>query len=105
YVPPNPNRDVAGSRRPEPTRNDRAQSSKCPSGINPLNLPYLTGGNRMRLLKRIAVLGGAAALAFATFNPVTGAEKHLTILVSVSDLAFPFFVHMVNQTKDEANKL
>jgi ribose transport system substrate-binding protein/inositol transport system substrate-binding protein len=59
----------------------------------------------MRLLKRIAVLGGAAALAFATFNPATGAEKHLTILVSVSDLAFPFFVHMVNQTKDEANKL
>ena len=59
----------------------------------------------MRLPKRIAVLGGAAALAFATFNPATGAEKHLTILVSVSDLAFPFFVHMVNQTKDEANKL
>jgi ribose transport system substrate-binding protein/inositol transport system substrate-binding protein len=59
----------------------------------------------MRLLKRIAVLGGATALAFATFNPATGAEKHLTILVTVSDLAFPFFVHMVNQTKDEANKL
>ena len=59
----------------------------------------------MRLLQRIAALGGAAALAFATFNPATAAEKHLTILVSVSDLAFPFFVHMVNQTKDEANKL
>ena len=59
----------------------------------------------MKLLKRIALLGGAAALAFATFNPATGAEKHLTILVSMPDLAFPFFVHMVDQTKDEANKL
>lgn len=59
----------------------------------------------MRLLKRIALFGGAAALAFATFNPATGAEKHLTILVSMPDLAFPFFVHMVDQTKDEANKL
>ena len=59
----------------------------------------------MRLLQRIAALGGAAALAFATFNPATGAEKHLTILVAMPDLAFPFFVHMVNQTKDEANKM
>jgi ribose transport system substrate-binding protein/inositol transport system substrate-binding protein len=59
----------------------------------------------MRLFKKIAAFAGAAALAFATFYPATAAEKHLTILVSVSDLAFPFFVHMVNQTKDEANKI
>jgi hypothetical protein len=30
--------------------------------------------------------------------------QHLTILVSVPDLAFPFFVYM-GQIKDEANRL
>ena len=59
----------------------------------------------MRLLKKIATFAGAAALAFATFSPATAAEKHLTILVAMPDLAFPFFVHMVDQTKDEANKI
>jgi inositol transport system substrate-binding protein len=59
----------------------------------------------MRLFKEIAAFAGAAALAFATFHPATAAEKHLTILVAMPDLAFPFFVHMVDQTKDEANKM
>jgi ABC-type sugar transport system substrate-binding protein len=59
----------------------------------------------MRLFKKIAAFAGAAALAFATFPPAIAAEKHLTILVAMPDLAFPFFVHMVDQTKDEANKM
>ena len=44
-------------------------------------------------------------MAFATLGPAQAAEKHLTILMAVPDLAFPFFVHMVNQGKDEANKI
>jgi inositol transport system substrate-binding protein len=46
----------------------------------------------------------AAALGVAT-GPTQAADKHLTILMAVPDLAFPFFVHMVDQGKDEANKL
>jgi ribose transport system substrate-binding protein/inositol transport system substrate-binding protein len=38
-------------------------------------------------------------------GPVQAAEKHLTVLMSLPNLAFPFFVHMVNQAKDEANKI
>lgn len=49
----------------------------------------------------------AAALGFAlfAFGPVQAAEKHLTIVMSVPGLTFPFFVHCVNQGKQEANKL
>ena len=43
-------------------------------------------------------------LAFVALDPVQAAEKHLTILFSIPDLAFPFFVHMANQIKDEATK-
>jgi ABC-type sugar transport system substrate-binding protein len=38
-------------------------------------------------------------------SPVKAAEKHLTILVSLPDLAFPFFVHMADQAKEEAAKI
>jgi ribose transport system substrate-binding protein/inositol transport system substrate-binding protein len=38
-------------------------------------------------------------------GPAQAAEKHLTLLMSLPNLAFPFFVHMVNQAKDEANKI
>ena len=49
----------------------------------------------------------AATLGFAlvAFGPVQAAEKHLTVLMSFPNLAFPFFVHMVNQAKDESNKI
>jgi ABC-type sugar transport system substrate-binding protein len=49
----------------------------------------------------------AATLGFAlvALSPVKAAEKHLTILMSVPDLAFPFFVHMVDEAKAEAQKL
>ena len=32
-------------------------------------------------------------------------QRHRTILASVPDLAFPFFVYMMGQIKDEANRL
>jgi inositol transport system substrate-binding protein len=38
-------------------------------------------------------------------GPAQAAEKHLTVLMSIPDLAFPFFVHMVDQAKDEGNKI
>jgi inositol transport system substrate-binding protein len=49
----------------------------------------------------------AASLGFAlvALGPVQAAEKHLTVLMSFPNLAFPFFVHMVNQAKDESNKI
>jgi inositol transport system substrate-binding protein len=46
----------------------------------------------------------ALSLAFAALGPAQAAEKHLTVLMALPNLAFPFFVHMVNQAKDEANK-
>jgi ABC-type sugar transport system substrate-binding protein len=51
---------------------------------------------------RLAV---SLCLAFVALDPVHAAEKHLTILFSIPDLAFPFFVHMVNQIKDESAKV
>src|ERR1700736_6269304 len=50
-------------------------------------------------------LAAALGMALAALGPAQAAEKHLTILMAVPDLAFPFFVHMVNQAKDEANKI
>jgi ABC-type sugar transport system substrate-binding protein len=38
-------------------------------------------------------------------TPAEATSKHLTILASVPDLAFPFFVYMMGQIKDEANRL
>jgi inositol transport system substrate-binding protein len=49
----------------------------------------------------VATLG----FALVAMDPVQAAEKHLTVLMSLPNLAFPFFVHMVNQAKDEANKI
>jgi len=51
------------------------------------------------------LLAASLGLAFATLSPAQAAEKHLTVLMAVPDLAFPFFVHMVDQAKDEANKI
>jgi inositol transport system substrate-binding protein len=50
-------------------------------------------------------LAAALGLALVAPGPTQAADKHLTILMAVHDLAFPFFVHMVDQGKDEANKL
>ena len=58
----------------------------------------------MRYFSKIG-LSATLGLALAAFGPVQAAEKHLTILMSVPGLTFPFFVHCVNQAKEEANKL
>ena len=50
-------------------------------------------------------LAATLGLALVATGPTQAADKHLTILMAVPDLAFPFFVHMVDQGKDEANKL
>jgi len=50
-------------------------------------------------------LGATLCLAFVTLGPAQAAEKHLVILASLADLAFPFFVHMADQIKDESNKI
>ncbi len=58
----------------------------------------MKSSNKLRL---IATVG----LAMATFAPAHAAEKHLTILATVPDMAFPFFVHMMSEVKAEATKL
>jgi inositol transport system substrate-binding protein len=58
-------------------------------------------------MRHSSKLGLAAAfgLALVASGPTQAADKHLTILMAVPDLAFPFFVHMIDEGKDEANKL
>jgi ABC-type sugar transport system substrate-binding protein len=58
----------------------------------------------MRYLNKIGLLA-TLGLSLVAFGPAQAAEKHLTVLMAVPDLAFPFFVHMVDVAKDEANKL
>jgi inositol transport system substrate-binding protein len=57
-------------------------------------------------LKRRALLGAAVAVAFSApaFAPQAFAQD-LTVLTSVPSLGFPFFVHMMNELKDEAKTL
>src|SRR6201998_2211096 len=50
-------------------------------------------------------LVAALGLALVASGPTQAADKHLTILMAVPDLAFPFFVHMIDEGKDEANKV
>jgi inositol transport system substrate-binding protein len=51
------------------------------------------------------LLAASLGLSFAVLSPAQAAEKHLTVLMAIPDLAFPFFVHMADQAKDEANKI
>jgi len=53
----------------------------------------------------MALLAGAVGLALSAGAPAQAAGKHLTILMSVPDMAFPFFVHMMDAVKAEATKL
>jgi inositol transport system substrate-binding protein len=50
-------------------------------------------------------LAATLCLAFVALDPAQAAENHLTILASLPDLAFPFFVHMADQIKDESSKI
>ena len=59
----------------------------------------------LRNLARTALLAGVTSLVLAIGGPAEAAGKKLTILASVPDMAFPFFVHMMNQIKGEAGKL
>src|SRR5713226_7431544 len=59
----------------------------------------------MLKLKRLALLAGVMGLALAVGAPAQAASKSLTILASVPDMAFPFFVHMMKEIKGEAGKL
>jgi inositol transport system substrate-binding protein len=58
----------------------------------------------MRYFNKIGLLA-TLGLSLVAFGSAQAAQKHLTILMAVPDLAFPFFVHMVDIAKDEANKL
>ena len=59
----------------------------------------------MRYFSKKISLVATLGFALVALGPVQAAEKHLTVLMSLPNLAFPFFVHMVNQAKDEANKI
>lgn len=59
----------------------------------------------MRYFSKKISLVATLGFALVAIGPVQAAEKHLTVLMSLPNLAFPFFVHMVNQAKDEANKI
>jgi inositol transport system substrate-binding protein len=60
------------------------------------------------LTRRLALLcaAGSAALALAGLpGPVAAADKPLTILTSLPNMAFPFFVHMQKELRAEAEAL
>jgi ribose transport system substrate-binding protein/inositol transport system substrate-binding protein len=59
----------------------------------------------MRLLSKTTLLASALGLALAAFGPAQAAGKHLTILFSFPNMAFPFFVHMQDAAKAEVAKL
>jgi len=59
----------------------------------------------MRYFSKKISLVATLGFALVAMGPVQAAEKHLTVLMSLPNLAFPFFVHMVNQAKDEGNKI
>src|ERR1700677_4020272 len=59
----------------------------------------------LRNLARMALVASATSLALVVGTPAEATSKHLTILASVPDLAFPFFVYMMGEIKDEANRL
>jgi ABC-type sugar transport system substrate-binding protein len=57
------------------------------------------------MIARRGALVGAALLAGVALAPGLARAQEMTILTSVPSLGFPFFVHMMNQLKDEATKL
>ncbi len=59
----------------------------------------------MRRFGKMALLGSAVAIALAFGAPAEAAGKQLKILVSMPNMAFPFFVHMLDAVKAEATKL
>jgi inositol transport system substrate-binding protein len=58
----------------------------------------------MRSSRKLTIVA-ALALAAAALGPAQAAGKHLTIVATSPDLAFPFFKHMTDQVADEAKKI
>jgi inositol transport system substrate-binding protein len=58
----------------------------------------------MKLVRRSA-LAAAVLLAGVSLGGLSARAQDTTILASVPSLTFPFFVHMLNELKDEATKL
>ena len=59
----------------------------------------------MRTLRRVTLAAAAIGFMLSAGTVAFAAGKPLTILESVPGLNFPFFVHMMNQMKAEAEKL
>jgi len=57
------------------------------------------------LNRRLALFAAAAWLAVPTCSSALAETKHLTILATFPDMAFPFFTHMMAQVKAEAAKI
>ena len=58
-----------------------------------------------RNVAKAALVAGVASLALTFGAPAQAAGKHLTILVTFPDMAFPFFTHMMAEVKAEAAKI
>src|SRR3954447_7690917 len=59
----------------------------------------------MTITKNTVALAGALGIAFGALQAAEAEDKPLKIMESVPGLTFPFFVHMMNQMKAEAEKL
>jgi len=59
----------------------------------------------MTVIRRTLAIAGAVSVALGLLFPAHAEDKPLTIMESVPGLTFPFFVHMMNQMKAEAEKL
>jgi inositol transport system substrate-binding protein len=57
------------------------------------------------MMKQALALVGAVGIAFGALQAAQAEDKPLKIMESVPGLTFPFFVHMMNQMKAEAEKL
>ncbi len=58
----------------------------------------------MMRFSKMALLAGAVSLALSS-SAFAQSDKQLKILMSLPNMAFPFFVHMMAAVKDEASKL
>jgi len=58
--------------------------------------------------RTMLLLAGAMSLGVGLWHGISSSQaedKHLTILVTMPDLAFPFFTHMADQVKQDAAKI
>ncbi len=55
--------------------------------------------------RTLLLLASVIGLGLWSGAPSQAEDKHLTILVTMPDLAFPFFTHMADQVKAEAAKI